>query len=92
MSVKDLLEKQNLYPVLGTNPQEYVPYDMLVPHEAQALKNHTQTLLRLAERGGLGWGEILAILMGKPWSFAARIRKEKAKEIVLSLVEKRGVS
>lgn len=50
------------YPVIGTNPQEYVPHDVLIPHEGQALYNHSQTLKRLAERGGLSWYEILCIL------------------------------
>lgn len=50
------------YPVIGTNPKEYVPYEVLVPHEKQALRNHRQTLAELADRGGLDWYEILCVL------------------------------
>lgn len=51
------------YPVIGTKPQEYIPYEVLIPHEERAMKNHGgQTLQRLAERGGLSWYEILCIL------------------------------
>ncbi len=40
------------YPVIGTKPQEYIPHEILIPHEEQAIYNHGQTLKRLAERGG----------------------------------------
>lgn len=39
-----------------------IPWDMLQPHEKQAQANHHQTLIRLAERGGLGADEALAVL------------------------------
>lgn len=45
----------------------YVPWGLLAPHEQQALKNHGQTLERLAERGGLGPIEALAIIQGRRW-------------------------
>jgi hypothetical protein len=41
-----------------------VPWAMLAPHEAMAQSNHSQTLERLAERGGLGPSEIIAVLDG----------------------------
>jgi hypothetical protein len=44
-----------------------VPWAMLAPHEAQAQRNHSQTLRRLAERGGLGPDEMLAVLDDRPW-------------------------
>ena len=50
------------YPVIGTKPQEYIPHEVLIPHEKQAIYNHSQSLQRLAERGGLSWYEILCIL------------------------------
>ncbi len=53
------------YPVIGTKPQEYIPHEILIPHEEQAIYNHRQTLKRLAERGGLSWYEILCILEDK---------------------------
>lgn len=36
--------------------------------EDQAQRNHHQTLKRLAERGGLDWGEAAAIIEGRGWS------------------------
>lgn len=43
----------------------FVPWSLLEPHEAQAKYNHDQTLKRLAERGGLGPAEMVAVLEGK---------------------------
>lgn len=60
--------KDGRYPVIGTKPQEYIPYEVLKPHEKRAINNHGQTLERLYERGGLDWVEILLILEEKPFS------------------------
>jgi hypothetical protein len=38
------------------------------PHRRQALANHDQTLERLAERGGLDPGEMVAVVEERPWS------------------------
>lgn len=55
--------KDGKYPVIGTRPQEYIPHEVLIPHEKRAMENHGgQTLQRLAERGGLSWYEILCVL------------------------------
>lgn len=40
----------------------YVPWDFILPHERQAKNNHYQTLERLAQRGGLSWMEMLAVI------------------------------
>lgn len=45
-----------------------VPWSLLAPHEAQALRNHDQTLRQLNERGGLGVAEMVAVIDGKSWS------------------------
>jgi hypothetical protein len=39
-----------------------VPWSLVLPHEAQAVKNHSQSLERLAERGGLAPSELLAVI------------------------------
>jgi len=44
-----------------------LPERLAAPHERQAHRNHGQTLDRLAERGGLGVGEALAILEDREW-------------------------
>jgi hypothetical protein len=43
-----------------------VSFDLVKRHEAQALKNHGQTVERLAERGGLSWLELLMVLTDMP--------------------------
>lgn len=55
----------NEFPVLGT--QETVPWNVICQHEKQAMSNHGQSLKRLAERGGLDYSEILAILEDRPY-------------------------
>lgn len=42
-----------------------VPWSFIEPGRVQAERNHGQTLERLAERGGLGPGEIRCALEGK---------------------------
>jgi hypothetical protein len=44
-----------------------VPWRFIEPHEAQALRNHDQTLERLAERGGLCPSEMLAVVEDRRW-------------------------
>lgn len=106
MTAKDalwLFERYNMFPVLESAknaPQTYIPYNIIAPHEAQAIKNHRQTLQRLAERGGLGWTEILAVLMDKTWkemgwsdlitAKEAEAREKKAEESVRAYVRERN--
>lgn len=47
-----------------------LPWDMIAPHEKQAYANHSQSLKRLDERGGLDAGEALAVLEGRPWGYS----------------------
>jgi hypothetical protein len=42
-----------------------VSFDLVKRHEAQAMKNHYQTVERLAERGGLSWFELLMVMTDK---------------------------
>lgn len=39
-----------------------IPWVVMVPHEQQARKNHSQSLERLAERGGLSAKEMMAVI------------------------------
>ena len=49
-------------------PASNIPWDMIAPHEAQALVNHCrQTLKELARRGGLSHCEAIAVLEDRPW-------------------------
>lgn len=75
------------YPIIGTNPQEYIPWHVLAPHESQAQKNHGgQSLERLAQRGGLSWQEIYAIINDKAWSQIKIPPMPEAKKAVLEYV------
>lgn len=53
-------ENLRLFPILGT--PFAIEWEVIAPHEKQALANHYQSLQRLAERGGLDWSELLAVL------------------------------
>lgn len=44
-----------------------IPWDLIAPHEQQAIRNHDQTLERLAERGGLAPCEAVAVLTDRPY-------------------------
>lgn len=91
--VTELFER-NLYPVYqmkSSDPQEYIPYDIIAPYEAQALRNHGQTLHRLAERGGLDWSEILDILRDNSWGTSSNMERDNAKNAVLHYIAERKV-
>ena len=45
-----------------------LPWAVIAPHAEQALKNHSQSLERLAERGGLSCCEAAAILEDRRWA------------------------
>ena len=49
-------------PIIDVDGILPIPWDMLLPHEQQAQKNHYQTLGQLAEQGGLTPDEVVAIL------------------------------
>jgi hypothetical protein len=54
------------FPVIRTD--QSVPWAVVAPHEAQAKRNHGQTLERLAQRGGLDWGELLRVLEDRTYT------------------------
>lgn len=45
--------------------KEFIPWEVIAPHEAQAYENHGQSLERLASRGGLSYREMFAVLRNK---------------------------
>lgn len=55
------------FPIMDSMLMDSVPWDFIAPHEAQAQRNHGQSLKRLAERGGLSACEALAVAEGRPW-------------------------
>lgn len=44
-----------------------IPWLLIAPHEPQAYHNHSQSLKRLAERGGLCPSELYAVLTDQDW-------------------------
>ena len=54
---------QRMLPLLPRS----VPWEKVAPFDDNAYRNHSQTLYRLAERGGLTWGELRLVVEGKSW-------------------------
>lgn len=74
---------RKMFPILGTNQKEYIPWDSIAPHENQAWMNHGQSLEKLASRGGLSWCETLAVLLDSKFR---NIPEEEAKRKVLNII------
>ncbi|WP_346930273.1 hypothetical protein [Clostridium sp.] len=70
------------FPILNSNPKEYIPLEVIKAHEKQAIINHGQTLDRLSQRGGLDWKETLCVLEDREFG-----RDKKAKEKVIKIVK-----
>lgn len=55
------------FPILGSNGAR-IDYQLVVDHGGQAKENHYQTVDRLAERGGLSWCELHAVLTNRKYT------------------------
>lgn len=55
------------FPILGSGGAA-VDYQLGADHGRQAQANHYQSVERLAERGGLSWSELYAVLHDRKWS------------------------
>jgi len=66
-----------------------VPWSLLAPHEARARRNHSQSLERLAERGGLSPAEMVDVIRGLPWDTT---RSENAVPILLQMLREHEAS
>ncbi len=53
------------FPIL--HEDSTVPWDLVAPHRKGAYANHGQTLEGLADRGGLTWPELLAVMTGRKY-------------------------
>ena len=82
------------YPILQGQTKEFhearrigaaypisVPWDLVKDHEKQAQSNHSQTLTRLSERGGLSPMELWCIVHDTEFYDAARAGMNGAKAI-----------
>jgi hypothetical protein len=77
---------EDKFPILGSNPKEYIPLDIIKQHENQAIINHSQTLKRLAERGGLSWNETLLVLKDERFNYKTQLSEIDAKIKVLEMI------
>jgi hypothetical protein len=71
-----------------------VPWELVAPHEEQAMRNHDQTLKRLAERGGLDPCELFCVLEDLTWREAGygmgfdAVPREKIDAAVAAVIRK----
>ena len=56
-----------MFPILNDPIIKCIPWAAILPHEQQALRNHSQTLRRLAGRGGLSIHEAYYIMKNQEW-------------------------
>lgn len=81
------------FPIMATNSitrgsgYATIPWSFIQYHEDQALKNHGQTLHRLAERGGLCWSEALAVLTDRVYWHVEKMKEEECAIEVAKLCE-----
>lgn len=64
----------------------FVPWRFVAPHDERARRNHSQSLARLSERGGLDVKELLAVLEDRPY-LRADERDEANRKVTLLLKE-----
>ena len=58
------------FPIMGEAygvKRGFVPMEFMQRYEKQAIHNHSQSISRLAERGGLTPQEAMAVIQGQPW-------------------------
>lgn len=75
------MRKARLFPCQG-GPA--VPWDLIAPHEAQAIANHEQSLEELARRGGLSPNEMMCVLEDKRLSL--RYSDSTAREMLCAVL------
>ena len=68
------------------NCPQFVPWDLVAPHESQAKRTHDQSLARLNERGGLSICELAAVLEDRPWK---QMSTEAALEVITNALRAR---
>lgn len=66
------------FPILETN--ESIDWNLIAPHEKQAMENHGQTLEKLASRHGLSWYELLCVMADKKLLVDIKYDKKKDYE------------
>ena len=98
------------FPVLWPGSRDYVaklralecpsdvPWEFIAEHEAECLNNHGQTPQRLAERGGLAPGEMVAVIeasgkwaeRSRAWMAPPEVSVARLKELLAAWVAGRA--
>ncbi|MDQ7981891.1 hypothetical protein QYH69_32225 [Paraburkholderia sp. SARCC-3016] len=65
-----------------------IPFWIVEQHEAQAQRNHYQSVQRLKERKGCSWRELLAILTDRRFQDVPEMSNSAAMVEVVSIVAK----
>jgi hypothetical protein len=60
------VKSRSTFPILNGNGAR-IDLQLVIDHGGWAKDNHGQTVNRLAERGGLSWCELYAVLHNKRW-------------------------
>lgn len=63
-----------MFPILNDPIIKCIPWAAITPHEAQAQRNHSQTLRGLAGRGGLSIHEAYHIMKDQEWPWRTFVR------------------
>lgn len=61
------MQNEPMFPILNDPIIKCIPWAAIAPHEAQAQRNHSQTLRRLSGRGGLSIHEAYHIMKDQEW-------------------------
>lgn len=81
---------ENYFPILYASGEgvllgcQSVPFDFVAPYENQAQKNHSQSLKRLKERGGLGPLELYYVMKELPYDLQGALTQIEALQIILN--------
>jgi hypothetical protein len=83
-----------MFPIMDGHQVHCIPWDIIARCEKRAIRNHDQTLKRLAERGGLCAAEALLVLTDRCVSqmkYATSVEEDEAE--LLAIIDKieRGI-
>ena len=59
---------------------EWIPWALIAPHEPQAERNHSQSLLTLNGRGGLSPSEAMCVLEDREWGWGDALKPDENEE------------
>lgn len=68
----------------------FIDFAIVEPHRNQATRNHSQTLERLHQRGGLDPRELIAVLEDRDWNTIRSIDEETAIDRIIAVCAREG--